>query len=244
MSSTNHLLINSFDRNSGTSHDFGIQIPQIENLKSVRLLSASIPNSLYNVTNKNNKLDFFRGSNLQITVPPGAYSAEEFTNAIKFLMDNLDGVGIYTSSVNEITFKVMIECSLNFVLRTTQTTNSIFYILGYDSSADTASAMTHTANYAVSMHFPQYLLINIGQIGSSHSITSSNVRSNFVVSMTNNSSFVEIFNTNSNYENDTSYSHNSRLNYFNITLKKQNGESADLNGSDWSMLLALEFNNQ
>ena len=156
-------------------------------------------------------------------------------------MDNADGVETYTLTIDETTFKITTECTANIVLTTTNTTNALWYVLGYDTSADTASSMSLTANYAVQLNFPAYLLITINQINASHTATTSNTRANFCVSMSNNSSFVEVFNTNNTFENESHYSATSSINYLTVTLKKPDSTDADLNGGDWSMLLGLTY---
>jgi hypothetical protein len=75
MSIVRYLLIQSSDRMSGTADDFLIKIPPLMGVGQVSLLSASIPNTLYNITATNNTSYWTWGGTLSATIPAGAYFA-------------------------------------------------------------------------------------------------------------------------------------------------------------------------
>jgi hypothetical protein len=235
------LLIQSVDRISGTTDDFTVKIPPLMSVGQVSLLSASIPNTMYNITALNNTICWTRGGALSATLSAGAYSVTDLCLALATAMDAADGVETYTVSYAPSTMKISIICDgAAFSLTCTNTTASLWYELGFDTDADTGSATSHTADNVLRLDFPPYVLISINEISSAEAATTANFRANFCVSMSHNSQYVEVFNENSNFVNQQLYTLGAGLNSFRVRLQRPDGTSADLNGGDWSMLLLMQ----
>jgi hypothetical protein len=240
MSIVRHLLIQSVDRISGTTDDFVVKIPPLMGVGQVSLLSASIPNTLYNITATNNTIYWTRGGALSATIPAGAYSVTDLCLALATAMDTADGVETYQVSYSPVTMKISIICTAATVLTCTNTTNSMWYEIGFDTAADTGSATSHTADNVLRLDFPPFVLISISEITSAEAATTANFRANFCVSMSHNSQYVEVFNENSNFVNRQLYTLGAGINSMRIRLQRPDGTSAGLNGGDWSMLLSIQ----
>ena len=84
-----HLLVQSADRITGTPNKFKVPINTLRNVGRVSLLSASIPNTLYNVTSANNSL-YFGGTGFHIAgIPPGAYNIYDLIVALETSMKSM-----------------------------------------------------------------------------------------------------------------------------------------------------------
>jgi hypothetical protein len=243
MATMRHLLIQSADRTGGTPSDFFIKPPlPIENLKGTTLLSASIPNTLYNITSANNTIYWNRGGALSTTITPGAYTDETISTALAAAMDDADGVQTYTVSYDSTTMKMTIECpAAAFTLTCTSTTNAIWDVLGFDTDANTGSATSHTADNVLRLDFPAYLLITVNEFLHQGTVSSAGIRTNFAISMSNVSQYVEVFNANETFDNSIRYTSSEYLDSLHITLRKPDGGEVDLNGAEWSMLLNLYY---
>jgi hypothetical protein len=71
MSIVRHLLIQSVDRISGTTNNFTVKIPLLMSVGQVSLLSASIPNTIYNSTAFNNTIYWTQRGALLATLSAG-----------------------------------------------------------------------------------------------------------------------------------------------------------------------------
>jgi hypothetical protein len=239
MSIVRHLLIQSVDRISGTTDDFVVKIPPLIGVGQVSLLSASIPNTLYNITMTNNTIYWTRGGALFAIIPARAYSVTDLCLALATAMDTANGVETYQVSYSPATIKISIICIAATVLTCTNTTNSMWYEIGFDTLANTGSATSNTADNVLRLDFPPFVLISISEITSTEAATTANFRANFCVSMSHNSQYVEVFNENSNFVNQQLYTLGAGINSMRIRLQRTDGTSTGLNGRDWSILLNI-----
>jgi hypothetical protein len=240
MSIVRHLLIQSVDQISGTTDDYMVKILPLMGIGQVSLLSASIPNTLYNITATNNTIYWTLGSTLSATIPVSAYSVTDLCLALATAMDSTNGVETYQVSYSPTTMKISIICTAVTVLTCTSTTNSMWYEISFDTIADTGSATLHTANNVLQLDFPPFVLIRISEISSAEAATTANYRVNFCVSMSHNSQYVEAFNENSNFVNRQLYTLGMGINNMWVRLQRPDGTSASLNSGDWSMLLNIQ----
>jgi hypothetical protein len=146
MSIVRHLLIQSVDRISGTADNFIVKIPPLTDVGQVSILSASIPNTLYNITALNNTIYWTQGGALLTTLPAGAYSVTNFCLALATAMDAADRVETYQVSYSPTTMKISIICTAAFVLRCSVTALAMWYEIGFDTTANTGFATSYTAD--------------------------------------------------------------------------------------------------
>jgi hypothetical protein len=241
MSIVRHLLIQSVNWMSGTTGDYIVKIPPLMGIRQVSLLSASIPNTLYNITATNNTIYWTRGGALSAIIPVGAYSVTNLCLVLVTTMDSADGVETYQVSYSPVTMKISIICTTTMVLTCTSTTNFMWYEIGFNTTVDTGSATLHTADNVLQLDFPTFVLISISKISSAEAATTANFRMNFCISMSHNSQYVEVFNKNSNFVNCQLYTLGMGINSMWVRLQHPNGTSAGLNGRDWSMLLNIQL---
>jgi hypothetical protein len=166
MSIVRHLLIQYVDRISGTTDDFMVKISPLMGVGQVSLLSASIPNTLYNITMTNNTIYWTQGSTLSATIPAGAYSVTDLCLALATAMDIADRVETYQVSYSPVTMKISIICTAATVLTCTNTTNSMWYEIRFNTLANTGSVTSHIADNILRLDFPPFVLISISEISS------------------------------------------------------------------------------
>jgi hypothetical protein len=139
MSIVRHLLIQSVDQMLDITDDYVVKIPPLMGVGQVSLLSASIPNTLYNITATNNTIYWTRGGTLSATIPISAYSITDLCLALVTTMDSANRVETYQVSYSPTTMKISIICTAVTVLTCTSTTNSMWYEISFDTTANTGS---------------------------------------------------------------------------------------------------------
>lgn len=238
MSKTENLLIRSVDRIRGTSTDFEVRLPDVLNdIKTVALLNCHIPNTMYNIRlGRNDNFHFFDGSENVATLAPGAYDIITIKNALENAMLSV-GSQIYSFVYSQVTMKVTISAPAPFIIRGTQTQN-MNYLLGFDSFIDTPSSNTHTGQSVIRLDNPLNIIINIKELNRSFSRTTNDIHGNFIVTTEGNSQDTMSWDRNTNYPLNNAYQ-SSGITSLNISLKRDNRELLDLNGADWTLLLAF-----
>jgi hypothetical protein len=93
--------------------------------------------------------------------------------ALATAMDSADKVETYQVSYFPVTMKISISCTAATVLFCTNTNNSMWYELGFDTTANTGSMTLHTADNVLRLHFPLYVLISITEITSAEAANNS-----------------------------------------------------------------------
>ena len=233
-----HLLIQSKDRISGTASDFVIQVPPMNRVREVNLVSASVPNTIYNITAINSAIYWNAGSGpLSATIAPGAYSVTSLTIALTTAMIAADA-NEYSVSYNSTTMKIRIGCDISISLTCSNTTNAIWDVIGF-LAADRVPAASHTADDVLQLDFPAYLMVGINELASARAVSTSGYRGDFIIPMTVNSQYLELYNHKSSYDIDSEYSAGVTLSRLSIRLQNPDGEEISLNGGEWSCLLLV-----
>lgn len=245
MHSIRELVINSKDRTSGTPTEFKIAIPAIEGLKRFSLQYVNLPNTLFNIDDTNNAIYYSRGGARGTTIAPGAYSITDLLAELGDAMTLADGLGVYTVSYDPILMAITIECTLAFTLDLSITTNTIWYVLGWEvpliPGVNTTSALSHTAPYSVRLDFPSELFLTINELGEANVASNSGTRGNFLVPLSVISQFNEIYTKYTRFDAERTYTYGNTLTQFSVKLTKANGDLVDMNGADWSFCLALSY---
>lgn len=239
MSTTARIVIQSKDRLSGTPDSFAVAVPPLLALESISLLSAAVANTLYNINASNNIVYWNRGGPLAVAIPPGAYSVTAFMLTLGTLMDAADGVESYSVGYSETTMKLSITCTAPFSLTCATTTNAAWVPMGWGGAASTGAAVTHVAPKVIRLDFPNYLCINVGEWAPASLATTANVRSNFIISIQQNSQYVSFSNQLATFDNSSAYSARNGLSRMEVRLTDPSGNSVDLNGAEWTMVIEL-----
>lgn len=241
MNSVKYLLVESSKRISGSAQDYTIQIPAVQHATRVSLISASIPNTLYNITTSNNTIYWTRAGAKTTTISPGAYSVSALVVALAAAMEAADNTETYNVSYSATTMKITITCSAAIGLTCVNIIDAIWDVLGFSTSANRAAATSHEGDDVLRLDFPSYLLISVAEFAPAGVVCADNIRANFIVYMDTNSQYVQIYNHKNSFDNLSEYTSRNGINNLTVRLLQPDGSLVDLNGGDWSFVLQFGY---
>ena len=136
------------NNNAGRFNLFENIVASDEEILSVQLVSATIPNSFYNLSNNNNnnKITFKEGSEdfITLTIPSGSYDILELSSKIKTLLEAQSSTWgnsyTYTFSYDEINNLLTITNSGNDAVFDFSASGSCRRFLGFTSSIQTINS--------------------------------------------------------------------------------------------------------
>ena len=219
----------------------------------VSLISATIPNSFYNLSNnnKNNKLKFKETGDadyITLTIPSGSYDILELSSVIKTLLEsNSTNTLTYTFTYDEITNELNIKNSNPTVKSTTfdfTIEDSIRRFLGFKSqeisitttngiTSDRAVDITDTRN-SIYIRLPN---LSNSKVMESSSGKFSNIIAQVPVALSRNSFFV--------FEPPTEFIcelSQKQINSIDINITYQDEtEAVKFEGCDWEINLKITF---
>lgn len=238
MQKPKYFLIDSRDRISGSSHNFRIQMtPGIQPIKRVKACGVSLPLTNYIIDSTNNMIYLPAGHSASLN--PGVYDYATILVEIKRALD-ISFIGTVTVTYDLTTFKFTITALAPFTLDFENTYNSAAYILGF-SNVNTAMGLSHTSDDVAHLSIPPYFFINIDHF-SSESITTNGDHCSFIIFSQNNSGYVNFHWDKTHYSlNINGPPSKEALQYFGVNLKQRGGNYFNLNNTDWSILLELEY---
>jgi len=244
------LHINSLQRVSGTPSNFKIQLTYpILYARSVRLLSASIPNSFYvfNGPNNlgvrnNNYINFIDSSGTQktIIITPGTYTFSQLSALIITQMQSISS-DTYTLTLNPNTLLVTFTSSsalFNILWSTgTNASQSAYYELGFYPQLDTAAGLSHTGSQALQISGPLNIFI---QISAFRNVIhdSKNFTAAFCIPMNVEFGNIKYFEENNEFTTFLKIQELSNINLVQMALTSDFGSVTE--NSDWSALLRFE----
>lgn len=241
MKQTSIYLIHSKDRITGTSSNYTLQLPQaIKDIKAIELLTASIPATIYNIDQYNNKFYYNDlGIDRTVTIPHGSYSSSSLISTLQSLM-NAFATFIYIVTYNPTTYKVQINCSGAFSLRFgTFRTNSISRVLGFED-VDTGFISSLVGSNALDLAEPDYYIVDIKEFFQ-EARTTKNDLGTFILPCVNlTDGTQEIFTKNAGYNYVEVYQ-GCNITTLNVILKTHGNRILNLNNSDWYMILKLHY---
>ena len=228
----NIIVINSKDRLYGTSSNFDIQFNvALSSVKALKLLSAQIPNSIYNVKSTNNILYI---NTIPVIIPQGAYNITSLVTSLQNVL-NAAGFGIlFTITYSDITLKLTISATGPFSV--TDGINSINALLGFQISGPSNSKTgSNIVNLAGDIYY--YLCIDVfnNQIKSSNSkdygayVIPTQVASGGITQFRINTDFPILETTTQN------------INKINISVKGYDGSYIDFNGADLVLIFEVHY---
>lgn len=236
-----HLLVRSVDRKHGSADSFFIEIPSFHGPVAVALLSASIPNTLYNIRPGFDTIYWTRAATpYSLTIPAGGWGVDELIVGLELLINGVDAGGVYKVIYTIPTMKLTITSTdATFSLTTSNRTNSAWDALGWQSTTNTAAGIAQVADSVIRLDYPSHLLVDIGLPGA-EVVTTTWHRGNFIVPMTKISQYVEVYNRATSFSQLQCYSLGAGVSTLQIRLLRPDGTRVDLNGGEWTMLLGLE----
>lgn len=236
--------IDSRDRIDGNFDSFTVKLPQVVKGRSVKLRSAEIPCTMYQISSGYDTILFseFTFNFLSATLTQGTYTTAQLCTEIATQMTAQSGVGItYACVYNSITDTFTISNSGGgggFRLRFADGAASGQFIhekLGF-SATNTSSQTSHTSTQSPNLGPPNYLYIYISGFGTE--IDSAQNRSIFgKVQLTGNTYSVTRFA--SELYDIGFYAQSGWLtDTFTVTIRDYNNRSVNMR-SDWSLSLVF-----
>tara|TARA_R110002050_G_scaffold286318_1_gene436681 strand:- start:2456 stop:3424 length:969 start_codon:yes stop_codon:yes gene_type:complete len=239
--------------NSGTLNLFENIIASDDEVLGVSLISATIPNSFYNLSNnnQNNKIKFKEtgdASYKELTIPSGSYDILELSSKVKELLEaNSTNTLTYTFTYDEINNELTIKNSNPTVKNTTfdfTIENSCRRFLGFKSqiitinstngiTSDRAVDITDTRN-SIYVRLPN---LSNSKVVESSSGKFSNIIAQVPIALSRNTFFV--------FEPPTEFIcelTQKQINSIDINITYQNEtEAVNFEGCDWEINLKITF---
>jgi hypothetical protein len=245
-----YLLVNSADRtsSSSSSSDFQINLkPAIFGIKSIKLISAQLPTTFYNIrTGVNDRVCFNRSStNYSAQIAAGNYTIAGLLSSIQTAMNALDA-NSYVCSYSSTTLKVTISGTSSFSLNWSSNPSAsagMYYELGW-TAADTSSATSQTAPNVFDLSNPKYLYLWIPELPARDRIISTNAtdKASFIIPISVNGGTIDAYTEASNFV-QIKDQNGFILQSFTVQLYERNNRQITLNGIEWSFILELDIDN-
>lgn len=248
------VIFDSRDRMKLTDSpsDYVIQLKKpIKHCQSVELKEVLIPWTFYNISaaKTNHQLTFLESgqSDSTITIADGQYGISSLCLAIKTAMDTASPSSqSYTVTYDSNTMKVNILASTTAIIlygsdsaKTTDLEQQIGFLL------ETASQLSNTSTNVPKILSPEYLLLTVDFIQDNINTLDSNKNASFVISSNLNAnsdiggSVLHL--TAENSFNQVIKHLDLNLQHFRVTIRDEQNNILELNGCDWSMILAFSY---
>ena len=233
MEATKLIKIDSDFRTYGSNENFRYTLRRDIKFKRASLVYSSIPNTYYSIRTAV-ALATNDGGGGTITVPVGNYTISELTAVIQTSLQLTDAN--YTVVHDPITMRVTFDNSspTNFELNFSGETE-LAERLGFS-----ATDLIGLANYVGDLTpqlIEQEFYINIREFGILGDGSDRNQMFTFVVPNTAIRGDYTVL-TDELAFNQSDFQENVTLHDFTVELKRRNGEIVDLNGSNWTLILA------
>jgi hypothetical protein len=256
------FLVQSRDRDSGgSSNSFTVTLGKnaLENIKSVRLLEASIPNTFYNIRNHvNNRFAFRRsGTDYLASLDSGYYDLTALKSALATAMNAQDS-NSYAITSSATTGKITIAgtgaFNVNFSTNTVNmpphpitglagTAAQYCYLeTGFSNTSDTSAATSVTSPNIPQLQFPDQIYIEIKEFGPIERTSIFNDKPTFIIPVEASSEEIIYYKAKDHFDQVVLLDNTSNLiSNLSIRLFGRNNETLDLNGAEWSCILEIVY---
>lgn len=246
MTAVRNILIDSRLRETGDENSFQYALKwSVLNADTISLESVQLYHTQYTINNNNNKLYWTDSASVDhtSTLTNGNYTATALAAHITTVMntDDTSAGDTYAVSFSSLTSKIsFLNTVSNFELTFgTNTTDSVAYTIGFPDT-DRSGSPSYTASDVVRLN-PKYYLIYCD-------VTSANT-----YKADESNSIIAILPCSVNYGDMCDYSSqlaktfrvsNKQISRLKFEVKDDRGNTADLNGVDWSMNLVVAVKSQ
>lgn len=236
MSQPHLLSINSFDRvdksrtTGNTTSNFIVNVPTLYDVETIELVSASIPNTVYNCVSQ--RIVFTElGTQYFANIPDGAYDINQLLLEIQDACTNTAATGIFTCIYIPYLFRLSLSSTVAYKI---DEDNDLFgFIAGTPNTI-------HQAAYALKLHTPKSYVIRIKEFNYANATTTGNSHGNFIISSKVNSSYIDQYAKFIDYNQNQNYT-SQAITQLTVTLLDDHNSILDLNGSDWNFTLRLTY---
>jgi hypothetical protein len=232
------VYIDSKYRSLGTFDDFVVNIPNPGVFNKVKLLDCSIPQSNYVFNSTNNIISFSEGATgFTATIPSGNYTSTELVSALPGIFAASGCSGVFTVTYSSITGKLTLTSTVSYSIQF-GTANNAYYQLGFQAITYSA-ALSQTSDYLINLAPPQYLFLDIDNLGLKNCLHSNLQASagKFPIMCTGVSYTFTNWGSNTNYDCSLSNTINS-CSQIKVSLRKSNGSLSGIQ-NDWAFTLLL-----
>ena len=238
-----YLEIKSTDRVAGSisSTNYRVTLPtSIVNIKKVTLISASIPNVIYNISTAlgNNRISWVQGvGSFSAIIPDGNYTTTTLATQLAASMNAQDSNN-YQFAFSTTTFNTTVWGNLAFqLLFSAANTAGMAKVLGFNP-VDTSAGTSTTGSKAWNLSQPYTYYLSISQFGVP-AMTSGNEACTFLLTNNANSGDLINFSLGEQFLNRVETKLPS-LQAFDVALKTTKNVYVDLMNLDWSFTLLIE----
>ena len=249
------VVFDSRDREKSTDSatDFLVHLKKpLKHCKSIELKEVILPWTMYNISaaKGNHQLTFKEDlqADVTITIPDGHYSIAALCSEIGTLMD----VGsptfqtytvTYSATTMKVTFSANITTFLLYGSDSVGKTTGLEQELGF--LLETTSNLSNTSDNVPKLLTPEYVLLTVDFVPDNVNTLDSNKNASFVLSSNLNASSAVggtvLHLTSQNTFKQLIRLSDTNLQHFRISLRDEQNVLLDLNGCDWSMILAFSF---
>ena len=242
----NHILhIDSKNRSSGTNENFVVHLNENElhEAKYVQLKDISFANTMYNITNSNNQLNWIDHDNLSysLTVPVGFYTADELASYITTETSTnaifSEGILQVVNNTKTRTFTIIFWGTRSCLL----TSSTILNVMGFPNPSQTKIA-SHTGTQPYNMLVTKYVHILSSKLAECDAMVSSNGKKYPVIATVPvNSPFGYIVSRSEEKDSSDESYHNSNVNLSSIDIRlvDDNFQTINLNASGVVMTFTI-----
>jgi hypothetical protein len=242
MADESYLHFDSSQRTGGTNNAPRFKMDKrYRNISSLVIDNVQIPFTYYVVNSNNNKLDINQGGEVNITITAGNYTAAGLASTVQAAINasTLDNFTVtYDSSTYRFTFTDTDVVAFDFLWDTgTNADETIGELLGFDTSADSASATTHTSDNATIVTGDPTILVK-SRIITSHMINKpyyNNARSDILFSVPVDVNPGSVILWQPRFGQKLCFGDKTSFDEFDFALVDKNGNEVDLNGAAWTL---------
>ncbi len=226
------LHIDSRDRDKGEIWDFVVNLELSRSeIKFMELLQVEIPNVIPPIRNEYNNKFYFEDINSNsrsFTIEEGSYTIQQLMTKIKTKMDSYSN-GVYTISYDENNYKITISTTANFKLFLSNTTYSIWDLLGFESTTDKTGSSSYIADTVFDLSGNNYIYLKSdliqGCTGDSVMTTNKSVKRSYLsclakIAITSSFGEIEYYSNPTRIIYKVNHKHISNLSFF---LQDNNG---------------------
>ena len=240
------LRISSSERldKSTLSNDFRVSMPNdsyMGKIQSFAVKEVTIPNTSYNITSKNNILQFTYEGDYQIIIPPGNYSLTKLLSVINPL------VGIMFFEQDALTQKLRVYKLSSLGYSITECANSIASTLGFlNLPLLVPAAPGRLADALPDLSGIRNFYISSNTLGDGNCMISPTLPKLSIIAVVPNTvpfGSICYYQSNEQLLDTIEFSSifGKNCSYIDLQLRDIKGGLIDLNGEDWSILIKVYY---
>lgn len=237
------IILDSRDRQSPTTFgpDYCIfQLPfPLNDVKSISLISANIPMTMFNVSATNNIIYLNDGINRVITFPIGNYNIYDLVTQLQTSLNAVSSL-VFTVTYSLVSMRLTFSATGSFYFTFSNITKTMCHILGFITAVDTTPATIQISPYAPNLSIPMYINMSINEFGSTTKSTNPNDNSTFTIFTDCNNSDIMLWTENEYYEQRICVL-SDNIQQILVRLTSHNNKTIDLNGANWCAMLNLHY---